>query len=675
MKLVFTKSLALSGLVLLAVSCGKPKVVTPESTKLNLPEFNNGTNFRLADNAEEQEFNGALVLWDKNLDSNKLVPLLKATRVYNEAYTDYAKTLTDVIDNQLASAKNLMTEKKVVFEKLNAEDSKLQLESSLAKSALWFENTIKAKTEQFPQIDIAKANAVFARYCDAKVIEFASSKSLARETYSRRPTPAALCENYYTGKLFDVNTPECAPAEQGQTKNYLACFWNEGVLKSSYALGDKRLMTDDQVLAIRALANSDIFKKSLETPIDNENVECKYFEIRREPVAPVALVKMTRALQKITLNFNIGSRTGTGFLKQTKMRCGDLEASFTLLPTTFAPLYAKAPSEVITGVENNFNTTTDDFRFISKVAADGSAQNAELIEFAGQVHARVAGLNQLNQNCTYPMEKGSDKLVSEASSVNELRFNGPLRSQAILCPDADKATLPNVFGAVNAELEAAKVEFKNAADASEAARAMLCAAPKDSCDASRMSEFEFQNCNIKEATAYKAKYVSEPGVTSAVSKLKLVTKPMGGVGVFLKLVLSETEFGYACLDSLASGLSIDCPDSVVIPQGSKLMMASYNPSNSKLSISLALNDLDLLLKSKDDRFPSGNVVDLSPENAAEILGKTLKIELYPNSFDGFVPYLSGKALILDGDKEIYQGAASYLINEKKFDDKKNQACK
>ncbi len=675
MKLVFTKSLALSGLVLLAVSCGKPKVVTPESTKLNLPEFNNGTNFRLADNAEEQEFNGALVLWDKKLTSDKIVPLLQATRAYNESFTEYAKSLADVIDNQVSPSEKAMLEKKSVLEKLTAENSKKQLDVSMMAAANWFDNELKVKAENSPTLDVAKAKAVFARYCDAKVVEYASTKSLARESYSRRPSPAALCENYYVGRLFDVNSAECAPAAEGQTKNYLSCFWNEGVLKTSYFGGANRLFDDKQIEDIKVLVNEESFKQSLKMPGDADTVSCRRLSYLNNPTGAVPAREMSRNIFAQFLGFTQGTTQiisgATNYLKHYKLQCGSTLATFYFAPTSLIPMYATTPNNLISKVELMSSDDSDDMRIIGSKASDGSAQLPDLIEFRNKLKIQIAGLSQLNQSCAYPLEIGSGKLVTEMASVNELRFNGPLRAQAISCPDADKALVPDVFGSANTELDAAKVEFSSATQVFEKAREAVCFTHEQTCDESRLSLLQYKDCKANtELFAKKVAAVQAPNVAASVSKMTLNVKQMGDDGVQFLLKIGERPYGAACIDSFSSGKNIACASEVKVSYFNELNF-NYNPTNSNISISTELNNVDFLKKSPT----ISHVVNLMDDAASEILGKTLKIELYPNSFDGVVPYLSGKALILDGDKEIYQGAGSYLIADSMFAKKQSQSCK
>ena len=678
MKLVFTRTLALSSIVLLAASCGKPKAVAPESTKLNLPEFSSGSNFRLTDSTEEQEFNGALVLWDKNLTSDKLVPLLQATRVYNESYTDYAKTLTDVIDNQLFPSNKIMLEKKEILEKLTVENSQKQLDVALLAAANWFDNELKAKAEAFPGIDVVQAKAVFARYCDAKVIELASSNIFNQSQYSKRPTPAAICENYYAGRLFDVSNPECAPAPQGEFKNYAACFWRHGVLKTSYFVGSKKVVTDVQVNELVQLVSEPDFMKSLEVRNGSDIVPCKRLNYQKYVDIPLnakskdinrndfmSLIKLTQgAMDKATVlidNVNVEVQ----YLKEFKLKCGNLVGSFFYKPIVLPPLDALLSSALVNKIEQPNSDESDVYELIGKKSIDGTDALPQVNEFRQQLKKQLSGLSQLNQNCTYPLGGGSDKIETAQASVNELRFNGPLRSQPISCPDADKAILPDVFGTVNAELEAARVEFQNSSVNFETSKASVCTSQLDNCDESKQSPVQFKECNSNKLMNSKILAVAVPGVAAAAVKMRILSKPLGAEGVKLTLFLNASEVGSVCIDSYASGKKIDCPD---VASGNKNdeLHVSFNPINSNLTLSKVLSDLKA--------FEKDNTVNVSNEVANEILGKTLKIELYPNSFDGFVPYLSGKALVLDGDKEIYQGAASYLINEKKFVDKKNRIC-
>ncbi len=69
------------------------------------------------------------------------------------------------------------------------------------------------------------------RYCDAKVWQFASSKSIAESKFTKVPMPSRLCKSYYSQKgILDSESIDCEVQAEG--KNYFNCFWRQGVLKT-----------------------------------------------------------------------------------------------------------------------------------------------------------------------------------------------------------------------------------------------------------------------------------------------------------------------------------------------------------------------------------------------------------------------------------------------------------
>lgn len=633
-------------------ACGKPKITPPVSSRLELPEFSKESNFNLAEADKNSSFTGSLVFWDPALQSGQLTNLLQATRHYNETYTEFLKEFSAFAESDLSPLKAQLVTKAQLVESLKTKSSLRLRPLELMKGESWFESRLKVQVEQNPDLDLVQAKKVFAKYCDSKVFRFATSADLATLRFTERPTPSAVCEGFYKSQgYFAADAPDCAPSPEG--KSFEACIWRQGLLKSSYAA---RYVAPGglQKAEIAALVDDPRFIDILARRLP-AGVTCKYFKSGSSATAASAITAETADVL-INRTILLGGA-------KSAFDCNGVKANFTLSAAGISDDLEKAsPSIVESSVELLKVTPSvpDWARFVPTQKSNGTESvpvAPDLVEFGVALTQNLQAFSEKNVSCQ----------SSGIKTMNDALFNAPLvvdqGFDRTVCNEPTKSELPDIF-AVDEELNTVVSELEGIKNAYALTSQKVCAT---TCTDSNATTALCQN---SKAMTAKADAVSVPGVSLVlVTNFSVRTHKTLEGPILFKVSLNEVPFGYACLNSFEQGQKVNCPESVraqagVAATSSVLSVssetpeldASFDPASRKLMLKrvLTLPDVESVFKDPN--------LKVRAEVVRDFPGRTLSFEMYPNLFEGEVPFLSGKALIKDGDTELYQGVASYLLN-------------
>lgn len=236
------------------VGCGfKPlKATSVDSEKLELPKFppSGHDSFALAAGKTAHNFSGNFLIWSPTVSPQQIRQVLEASI---NTRRERSNTLAMIKESwlpakiQQAMAKTRYQEidqtyRAALTAGFRADKVRHDVTEPTARG--WFAKRLNELTEDEAKGDDwirghkREIERSFQAYCDAKIWEFALSK-MAVMNYKERPTPLGLCEEYYgssepsTGKKpYFQNLELCAPASSPEGKNYFACVWHDGLLKT-----------------------------------------------------------------------------------------------------------------------------------------------------------------------------------------------------------------------------------------------------------------------------------------------------------------------------------------------------------------------------------------------------------------------------------------------------------
>lgn len=245
-----------------ACSKGRGGLAPDEQTRgmLNIPGGEPVSLSLADDSGKDRHFNGWFIVWDPAATSQVMARVLKATVDFHRAYATHLRWYADTIRPLRAQTDRLEAHRDEIVGEMNRNLRPNRL--TLARA--WFGEQQKESRLALSEADQVQSSKVFGTFCEAKLWEFATNRELISRRYTSRPTPAALCESYYseTG-LLDSNAASCAV--DAQPKDFFACLWKEGVLKTA-AMGRAK-----DFLALSAL-DPQVVKDSILTRLISQSI-------------------------------------------------------------------------------------------------------------------------------------------------------------------------------------------------------------------------------------------------------------------------------------------------------------------------------------------------------------------------------------------------------------------
>lgn len=220
--------------------CGKPSAADQEQGQVELPGYPRfeGHPFALSGDLGTRSFEGQLLIWDPEIvhHVDQMQQVIQTSIDYYKAFARRLVFFADKINPLTDQLSSLMAE----LSSLQIQKGALLRTARLEQALPWFEAQLVALAPPLADKDRVQVSELFADYCEAKVWEYLISSKLIDVSYSERPTPLAFCEPVYTTKgLLSRDSEVCSSSKNvdgtnGGTKNYFACFWTEGVLKSKF---------------------------------------------------------------------------------------------------------------------------------------------------------------------------------------------------------------------------------------------------------------------------------------------------------------------------------------------------------------------------------------------------------------------------------------------------------
>jgi hypothetical protein len=608
-------------------------------------------------------YTGALVMWDDALKAEDLAALLTATRRYNET----SVAAEGAFD---AYARGVLEPRKANIAKLDATIRQLRGSGDVSldaqqveKASGWFDAALAGTLSSATALDEgarsavgAHAGALFTKYCEAQVWSYAFNDVLAREAFVRRPSPNALCEGVYAELgLFDGAV--CADAPAG--RNYYACIWREGVARTSF-YGKLAAATRAR---LSETLSGDAARALVANPGQSIGIEadCSFATLRNN-VLNMALSPLRCAVLVGDAPIALGMvRLDAGVEKPVPPPLRNKSLDLATPPVTVEFFHGSQQARLDFCAAN----ASDICHAPRVVTSAGSeidvpeAVRESLVATGRKVEAFMKELG------------GCDKVLR---APNDAFFNATRlvsKDLSACAKPSDVSALPDVFVEPDRRVEKVTAERDALLSKLNDDEGGMCGPVNR--QACREGDGSWL-CRLDRSTADKFRAVFKPGVSQATFRNFTVNvrRPDGKDGI-VTLDFGKGEVAAACLDVLgAKKRRAAC--GVEANLAKARLRASHDPSTGRLVLEMPIAREVLLqgfldakgrFVSSDERREVGGLLDF--------VGKTLWIELYPSLMNSVRPYLSGKALVKDGAREVAQGTASYLLDAG-FDVRFGQYC-
>ena len=612
-------------------SCGRKPISAhkPEIKKLNIPDAteNGFTLESFFDSYTEKKFLGSFVVWDPQIQAQSLADLLKATKAYNESVSSSSKLMSSELESKVLPLKQSYLEKKKVVDSLRLKTRSEDIQNA----GVWFDHEL-SKPEVMAKLGGAEgiqvANEKFIKYCEAKVIEFAIGDFLVTSQFSKRPTPAALCEAVYkTLGLFEFSesgqgsSSECLDSAVG--KSYFNCFWTEGVLKTSFA---KNGYSEAQRTQLSSASGEDKFRNMFDPRVEKDRCAA-------QPPTPTSPGKICDCSQ--VKNWFLTTKRPSAKVVTSCNGYSESSLKMLLLSKQESDFLKSSAGEFISAFEDESAVPNANIRMIPLAETDSDA-----LEIENGLKSKIFNLQGKNR---IDSTVGSTAHVSSITE-NSIRFNISLLSSV---PDfrfdpADSIDLPNIFSK-NPELGEAESQLSESLNLKNSKLNEICST----------SDIKKQDAFMKKLEFARAKNVTLVLVRQFELSLSRSTT---GRQVALSLALDGSNFGQVCFSSFRDLKVEDCNLDVTLNSAKKLDIAVYEQQR-KIVLKTQMNTSDV------SKFGDGqDVIAVREIVKDQFPGKNLEIELYFNKLDSYLPYWSGNIKIFEGAKEVFKGSASYLLD-------------
>ncbi len=612
--------------------------------------------FLLSSGTDSRSFVGSLLVWKPETTRDDVAAILSATRRYNEAYTGSRKAVVDLSSGELGS---LRQELDRLGKEINALDSgsgaALAVRSRRIDAASsWFEGTKLDVQQKFSgSFDAGRADAIFGRYCDAKLWELATQPLLANGLFQLRPSPSPLCEAYYAKRSyfaseacarFDLpsSNPPGGTPPVGQSA--FECIWS--ALKLTTFVTDGPLVAGVHAAVLDALAVNQSFR-AIVAGRDSSAVFCgmNASSVRKFLLLKVIQVEGTPCViadsPQVTLSLNVATEPGASGTALSRMS-----------PATIINLMDQQ--------ETLLNQDTTWARYpqsllLFPAGRPRSGRQLEATEQASDGFARkLAIIGRRNLRCgTDPSPYSvSDVLVSlpfaDPGSVTPVGSEGGVVNPSVCAPFPAASEFPEILAGdaqvdgKRTELEAQRQSVNHSLDE---VYARYCDTSNGlPASASRKAEID--------ARPEQLRIVSERAII-ATRNFGMQLSPVDGGGrVSVSLSFGpEPIRARGCFAGWSDSRSIACSGVTAETGLAEVPMeVTFDPSQNSIRVSLPLTKELLEPSGLDKQIP-------------DQLGATMEILFFANAFDGIVPFVSGNVTFTRGGLVSGRGVASYLIEE------------
>ena len=213
-------------------SCGvRPPFQSPDAQPVGrvvLPDADPISLSLTGANGSDRHFNGWFIIWDPAATAAMMARVLKATVEFHRAYATHLRWYADTVAPLREKALLLGSQ----CDELTGTINRNLLPNRLSLASQWFVRRQQDSQLNLSEDDREKSSKVFDSFCEAKIWEFTTNREFISRLYAKRPTPAALCEQYYRDHGFFSESNSACVAD-GRAKDFFACLWNSGVMRTA----------------------------------------------------------------------------------------------------------------------------------------------------------------------------------------------------------------------------------------------------------------------------------------------------------------------------------------------------------------------------------------------------------------------------------------------------------
>ncbi|HYX38914.1 MAG TPA: hypothetical protein VE954_37890 [Oligoflexus sp.] len=620
------------GMVVLGLAaltgCGKGADANRQSVEtLDVPPFPaiSDNVFALQGGKSAVSYKSTMLILNPTGDVNQLAEVIRASEVTRIKAAD-AKTFVGNekdFDNRYGDSGTVVTEIKKKQEELKVFLTEAQgravpvpLADRQKAFAGWFDEASAALA--LSPDDNARLQSIFANYCDAKIVEFASHPifaNMAVDGYTQRPSPNQLCENYYASRGY-------FQGESCTNGNYFTCMWQEGVVKSGALLTQNGVGLADLLKPIfDDKEKTEIFRKIL---MADETISSPYIK----PAS--TLVKDN--IYKKKVYFQTALQSGKPSIGTEQSCINLLDPAYSFICGVFArtwksetPQASKLLVEfnsalIVVKERDDLKTMSDAIKYFGQRPTVGTPQSSNSDYY---FHALAP-----SKTLTQPSAESLGLNQESITTINNIFLDKvfALNPDDRVIKDQKEAEL----SALQKDLTFHRTERDRlTADASDALRAGIRAA-----NAGNVA-FGF--------IAYRMTVTHTPTIMRAT----------------ITFEAHNNQIFEGCYDKVNLA-SFPCPAGLTQLTGSETLRPatlSMNPDKGRIEFSMVLDDpeaVGLGYKPKNEASPD-YFMDLKPE---EIKDTTLTFELYPNRLQSSLDILTGKSLFTRGGPYLYEAGIS-----------------
>lgn len=588
--------------------------------QLEIPQFPKASSggFDLTDlTSMSRHFSGWLLLWDKNANREDMAEVLNASINFHRSYAQYLAFFS----REVTPLRREKADLKAAIQTLITDNNHELKAARTTAASSWFTETLQSAS-LLDEEDRQNAQQKFSLFCDAKIWEFATTKENLQRAFIDRPTPAILCEGYYSQQgYFNPSAPSCAATHSGS--NFFSCLWREGVLRTplfarirdSLAL----INLEDQVVEnalLTSLISQSILRQSRVVRIAQRNFDFSFPDMKV-----------------------ISDPSGT--VNLSELAVSGIRQAFTL--------------------ERQSDITNDGCRLITLSKPRSQESLTAIEQLRADLRVMSGDLDDAVFNLTL-----SDNTDSDASATTVLTANQNPRQQCL-----DQGGSGSLCGILNSNNTSRDGEIKRLQDRLkeiDSKTIVLSDATNAPCGDDAISES--LQCKQQKASLRLSESVTKPGVAVIVLPLQRfginfhsLDAGESSVQIEFTQVKQNITPVVGCIES--SGTEQACPRLQLNSDKTLPLKVQRDALKSvSLGFSLAVPLAEIGL-SYQPFMGDRHLPEIVSVGDSDLKGKWFKAELFPRRWENVLDALMGEVSVAssEGARKEYQGVALLMDSE------------
>jgi hypothetical protein len=183
-------------------ACSEVTARKPAPKTLTVPERPSGTGFGLSGETPSGLFRGGLLIWSPEVNAGQIETLLRATRETNEKYVALNRYFTSFQEKEVNPLKRSIEDKKSRYAVLKSESDERSAATQIQRASVWFAQETDALRQRFPALDVARSEAVFRSYCEAKLLTLPPVRFYRQPSFAAGRLPLRFASLFIRGAFL-----------------------------------------------------------------------------------------------------------------------------------------------------------------------------------------------------------------------------------------------------------------------------------------------------------------------------------------------------------------------------------------------------------------------------------------------------------------------------------------